>query len=86
MKTQLAQPETLGYFDPSAQTIEVKDASLVSIGGVLVHKQDSEYRVIIYASRRLSDVERRYSQTEKETLGIVWGCERFYMYRIGSKF
>lgn len=34
----------------------------------------------------LSDVERIYSQTEKEALGIVWGCKRFHMYLIGSKF
>lgn len=86
MKKQLAQPETSGYFDPSAQTIVVTDASPVGLGGVLVQKQGSEYRVIMYASRSLSDVERRYSQTEKEALGIVWGSERFHIYLIGSKF
>lgn len=36
---QLAQPETLGYFDPSAQTIVVTNASLEGLGGVLVQKQ-----------------------------------------------
>ena len=40
----------------------------------------------MYASRTLTDVERRYSQTEKEALGLVWGCERFHMYLVGSKF
>ena len=34
----------------------------------------------------LTDVERRYSQTEKEALGLIWGCERFHMYLVGSKF
>ena len=54
LKKQLAQPETLGYFDPSARTILVTDASPVGLGGVLVQKQGSEYRVIMYASRSLS--------------------------------
>ena len=33
-----------------------------------------------YAWRRLSDVEQRYSQTEKEALTLVWACELFNMY------
>ena len=35
---------------------------------------------------RLSDVERRYSQTEKEALALVWACERFNMYVFGREF
>jgi hypothetical protein len=31
----------------------------------------------------LSDVERRYSQVEKEALGGVWLCERTAIYLIG---
>ena len=42
--------------------------------------------MISYASRGLSDVERRYSQTEKEALGIVWFCERFHGYLYGVDF
>lgn len=86
LKKQLAQPETLGYFYPSAQTIVETDASPVALVCVLLRKQRSEYRVIMYASKSLSDVERRYSQTEKKALEIVWGCERFHMYLMGSKF
>ena len=39
-----------------------------------------------YASCSLSDVERRYSQTEKEALGLVWACEKFHPYIYGQCF
>lgn len=31
-------------------------------------------------------MERRYSQTEKEALALVWACERFKIYVFGRKF
>ena len=37
-------------------------------------------------SRNLTDVERRYSQTEKEVLALVWACERFNLYVFGREF
>ena len=34
----------------------------------------------------LSKVEQRFSQTEKEALGVVFGCEKFHIYLIGIEF
>ena len=51
-----------------------------------MEEQGNEHRVISYASRSLSDVERRYSQTKKEVLAIVWSCERFHAYLYGTEF
>ena len=86
LKRRLAQADTLGYFDRTAKTKIITDASPVGLGAVLVQEQKGENRVISYASRGLSDVERRYSQTEKEALGIVWACERFHVYLYGVDF
>lgn len=59
----------------------IVDASPVGLGGLLV--QDS--KVISYASRALSDIERRYSQTEREMIGVVWAFEHFHLYPYGSE-
>ena len=39
-----------------------------------------------YASRKLTDTELRYSQFEREALGVYWACKRFYLYLIGIEF
>ena len=48
--------------------------------------QDGVVRNVAYASRSLTPTEQRYSQTEREALVVVWGCERFHMYLIGTPF
>ena len=64
----------------------ITDASPVGLGAVLAQKQGGEFRVIMYAGRSLTDVECRYSQTEREALAIVWACERFHTYLYRTKF
>ena len=71
LKARLANHVILGYFRPECETKLIVDASPVGLGGVLVQIQDGNERVISYASRSLSDTEKRYSQTEKEALGVV---------------
>ena len=87
LKDEISKAETLGYFDQNAQeTRIIADASPVGLGAVLVQIQKGEKRVISYASRSLTNVERRYSQTEKEALALVWACERFHQYVFGIEF
>ncbi|CAC5397235.1 unnamed protein product [Mytilus coruscus] len=86
LKRRLANAETLGYYEKSALTKVIADDSPVGLGAVLIQEQNGELRIISYASRSLSDTERRYSQTEKEALALVWACERFHVYIYGSQF
>ena len=86
LKKRLAKTETLGIFDIAAKTRVITDASPVGLGAILVQEQNGEERVICYASRSLTDVEKRYSKTAKEALGIVGACERLHMYLYGTDF
>ena len=86
LKMRLSSAETLGYFDKDAKTLIIADASPVGLGAILIQEQQGRKRVISYASKSLSDVERRYSQTEKEALAVVWACERFHVYLYGIEF
>ena len=86
LKKLITQAETLAYYQVGCRTRIVADASPVGLGAVLTQQQGGVWRVISHASRSLSDVECRYSQTEKEALALVWACERFSMYVTGETF
>ena len=55
----------------------VVDACSDGLGAVLLQQHGEEWRAVSYASRNLTEVERRYANTEKEALALVWACERF---------
>ena len=79
----------LAYFDPNWMTEIVVDASPIGVGAILVQRDPSSpetCRVVAYASKALSPVERRYSHIEKEGYAAVWGCEKFHMYIYGQSF
>ena len=87
LKDALVSNRVMAYYDKDAETQVIVDASPVGLGGVLVQKQkDGSYRPISYASKALSPVEQKYSQTEREALAIVWGCEKFSLYLLGKLF
>ncbi|XP_058977362.1 uncharacterized protein K02A2.6-like [Musca domestica] len=86
LKQQLARTPTLSYFDPERRTRLIADASPVALGAVLLQFCNNMPQVISFASKSLSETERRYSQTEKESLALVWSVERFYYYLAGIEF
>ena len=86
LKESLANATTLAYYDKNAPTKVIADASPVGLGAVLVQEQHDGLVPICYASRSLTDCERRYSQTEKEALSLVWACERFHAFIDGRSF
>ena len=80
LKNSLTDVDTLAYFNPALKTKVIADASPVGLGAVLLQEQgEGAWRAVCYASKSLSAVERRYSQTEKEALALVWSVERFHV-------
>lgn len=87
LKRKLVSAETLRIFNVNARTRVIADVSPVALGSVLTQQDDkNQWRVISYASRSLSDCEKRYSQTEKEALALVFACEKFYNWLYGIEF
>ena len=81
LKEQLSSEMIMTYYDPKKDIEIIVDASPFGLGAILTQDQ----KVLSYASRSLSDVESRYSQTEREALAIVWACEHYDMYTNGAK-
>jgi len=53
---------------------------------LLKYHEDDEPKIISFASRGLTEVEKRYSQTEKESLSLTWAVEKFYCFLAGLEF
>ena len=87
IKDMLVSSEILAHYDPNRPTIIAADASQAGIGAVLLQIQDDgNRRPICYASRSLSDTEKRYAVIEKEALATTWACEKFNEYVLGLHF
>ena len=87
MKDMLVSPEILAHYDPDRPTVITADASSEGIGAVLLQIQDDGRRhPVCYASRSLTDTEKRYAVIEKEALAAIWACEKFREYVMGLSF
>jgi transposase InsO family protein len=88
LKDRLTSSETLVHYDNDKPLIIATDASDTGIGAVLMHRfPDGSERPIAFASRLLSDVERRYAAIDKEALAIVYAVdEKFQQYILGRRF
>ena len=54
------------------------------MGAVLGHKAEKVFKSIYYASKTFNEAQENYSTTEKEMLAIVFTCEKFRLYILGS--
>ena len=82
VKNILCEETILAYFDPAKPSIVQVDSSSRGLGAALI--QDG--KAIAFASKSLSDTERRYANIEREMLAVVYGCERFHTYLYGKPF
>ncbi|UYV84695.1 hypothetical protein LAZ67_X003121 [Cordylochernes scorpioides] len=76
VKILLSTSPTLTFFYPNLPTTCV--LSQIS--------EDRYQKAVAYASRTMSETEKRWAQIEKESLAIVWACEIFQDYLMGNTF
>ena len=86
LKQELTQPAVLRLYNPEYPTKVSADASSHGLGVVLLQQSDSAWRPVAYASRAMTETEKRYAQIEKEALAATWACERFSNYVLGRTF
>ena len=87
LKKLVSSDVVLAHFNEELETYIICDAGAVGLGAILVQKQkDGSMRPVHYASRSLTPQEKKYSQTEREALGVVWSCEKFHIYIYGKPF
>ena len=60
------------------------DDSDFAMGAVLGQKADKVFKAIYCASKTFNEAQENYSTTEKEMLAIVFACEKFRPYILGS--
>ena len=81
IKQSICQKVTLTYFDPEKETVVQIGASLGGLGSALVQ----EGKVVAFASRALSDTEKRYANIEREMLAVVVACERNFIHTYSAR-
>lgn len=87
VKAAMANAQKLGFFNKEDRTAVMADASPTGLGALLLQTDASGCsRIVNCASKSLTDTEKKYCQTEKEALAIVWSVERFYTYLYGNEF
>ena len=79
IKALISSAPLLKYFNPDLLVEIQTDAS--SLGACLMHGGQP----VQYASRALTETEKRYSQIDKEMLSVVFGLTRFHTYTYGRK-
>ena len=86
IKKELTKPAVLALYDPKSNTKVCADASSYGLGAVLMQEHSGSWRPVAYASKSLSETEKRYAQIEKEALASTWACEKFAIYLLGKSF
>lgn len=86
LKESLTSAPILSCPDFNRPFVVQVDASDQGLGASLTQTVEGRERVIAFASRLLSDSERKFTVTEIECLALVWAVRKFRPYLEGYKF
>ena len=77
-----AQKRSLKFYNRNLPLTVQADASKHGLGAALLQQGQP----VAFASKSLSDTEKRYANIERELLSVVFTCERFQTYLLGREF
>ena len=86
LKKKLINYPILRHPDNDKPFVVETDASKKGLGAILSQEHDDGSHPVEFISRTLSRDEKKWSTTEQEALGVVWACEQFRHYLIGTPF
>uniref|UniRef100_A0A8C9WLU3 Gypsy retrotransposon integrase-like protein 1 n=1 Tax=Scleropages formosus TaxID=113540 RepID=A0A8C9WLU3_SCLFO len=81
IKEIVANAPVLKYYNPDVEFTIQRDASDTGLGAALLQGG----MPVAFASRALKQTERRYAQTEKEFLALVFSMEKFHQNTYGRR-
>ena len=85
VKGAITSKDTIAFFNPKLPIMERVEASYnEGLSAGLFQRSAKGWKPVHFISRSLADVEKRYSQTEKDALCVKWAKDRFGMYLQGA--
>lgn len=79
----MLQAPTFAHFDFCNNIIKQANASSYGLGVALMQQKRTDKEFVSYASKAMTECEKRYSQMEKEVLALVFACKQFKDYIVG---
>ncbi|GFO27412.1 Zinc finger protein [Plakobranchus ocellatus] len=86
LKVAVTSKPALQLPDVNKKFVLRTDASDRGLGAALMQENEGTLFPVAYASKKLTDRERKYSVTEREALAIVRGVKTFLLYLYGTVF
>lgn len=86
LKKKVTSAPILHLPDLSQPFILRSDASEYGLGAVLLQEIMGEKFPIAFASKKMTECQRRYSVMEKECLAIIWAVGKFQAFLFGREF
>ena len=86
VKESIISGSTMAYFNPDGPIIIRAEASYhVGLSAGLFQETGKGLQPVHFNSRTMTEVEKWYSQREKDTLAIHWAKNRFSIYLVGAQ-
>jgi hypothetical protein len=86
LKSAISKEPIVLHYPDWDKSFEIHtDASGQAVAAILTQHIDGVERVIMYASKSLSEMERKYQIYEQECLAVVWAAELFRKYIRNNK-